>query len=1069
MVPDVIAIAAQRRDERSKRRAGIRAHAYPRSGVADLAHRGRRHRPTPLAPWRSLVALQLLGCTVAIGPAFASPRGNPVPLPALLVAQPVRVSSTVHSIGVEWDVDVGDEGHTRVGRICYRRNGQSHWRSAPLLRIQYEGWEYRCCDASVDPSCASKTLSACAQPLTPDQIDSQTAKHSYRPFDMFAGSVMFLSPSTPYDVQLVVCDAGAACTCGTGTGAASPLLHVTTRARAVRHCPTRTFHVISDADRTSCTFDPVKSCTTCHDHPAAPGCARICNGLSGSGFPGFANAEQCARPGDLFLVHSGIYKGHVFTHCGDAGKYIAWVGAGDEAPARAPIGRRRCPTADDPGLGRLSAVTLRRPTADEASAAPGDAVASLVVGADHVWFEGLDLRPDQNGGVDLRGQIDGIVGDVRSPRARHPACTEPAADHHDAFGTTDVVVVRNALHDFRTAIGIGRWVSANGGEFKPYYWDSNHLSLGMSAGDDEDPIDRDGAVWGPPNQPGLRDAHRIDMHRQWQVADNVIVGGLGSYALVHVSFTADSDIAYNRLSMTQCKYDWNTLKTNPNWVPPSCTLDADTWGSQVHCDGAATVEYGCGAEQGGMISGPRCIRPKEEPDGVKLTGSMDIDVYGNDIRDIADDAIEGDDAYANVRVWRNRSINAANAFFSAQPMLAAPWYVVRNEVVGFAGQNGAGSQFLKFGVFDRLVVANNTFVNRSAQTGHDRADFLFKSLSRNNLLIQEYTNNCNAGGAMLVGHGDGMMGESPAFSLPGQSHADWKSDADYDGFDWDWLPDNDPATMVNGSLRDKCCQSLCQAGKCPADCGCGGCPYAASAGAGTVRWAGILIDKNDGPKDVNDFVLTRPATGQLSFQKWSRGCRGGARNGGYCEKDADCDGGVGVDYDRAHVADWEPAGGYSRCASIEPHARHVAKASIFERCAGVSDCRQRIDGYADSKLFSPDRLDLVPTCRSGIGRTECAVDTGDPAIGFLQTDIDINGAPFTYVNSRLNQFFPQPDLGAYEAGEPLPHYGPRPPKPPLCGLSGPCAAEWKQKGCDQPCPGGKRRILSLEHCSCGCA
>src|SRR3954469_18133485 len=76
----------------------------------------------------------------------------------------LRVYSTIHSIGVEWDV-AGDDNHDASAALDYRKTGMPAWSPAlPLLRIDYNG---------------SNTL---------------------------AGSALFLTPDTSYDLRITITD-----------------------------------------------------------------------------------------------------------------------------------------------------------------------------------------------------------------------------------------------------------------------------------------------------------------------------------------------------------------------------------------------------------------------------------------------------------------------------------------------------------------------------------------------------------------------------------------------------------------------------------------------------------------------------------------------------------------------------------------------------------------------------------------------------------------------------------------------------------------------------------------------
>lgn len=106
--------------------------------------------------------------------------------------------------------------------------------------------------------------------------------------------------------------------------------------------------------------------------------------------------------------------------------------------------------------------------------------------------------------------------------------------------------------------------------------------------------------------------------------------------------------------------------------------------------------------------------------------AVSIDIYNNDIHLMADDFVEADGGVHNIRIMRNRGVNAAQCGLSAQPVFGGPAYFIRNVVyhvpVGIA---------LKFMAKPSgLYILHNTFIceNGNVQT-------FSNSHSRNNLFI----------------------------------------------------------------------------------------------------------------------------------------------------------------------------------------------------------------------------------------------------------------------------------------------------------------------------------------------
>ncbi len=87
-----------------------------------------------------------------------------------------------------------------------------------------------------------------------------------------------------------------------------------------------------------------------------------------------------------------------------------------------------------------------------------------------------------------------------------------------------------------------------------------------------------------------------------------------------------------------------------------------------------------------------------------------IDIYNNDVHVTGDDFIEADGGVHNIRVMRNRGVNAAHTGLSAQPIFGGPAYYIRNVVyntpVALKFINPAG-----------VIVYHNTIIaeNRTAQ------------------------------------------------------------------------------------------------------------------------------------------------------------------------------------------------------------------------------------------------------------------------------------------------------------------------------------------------------------------
>jgi regulation of enolase protein 1 (concanavalin A-like superfamily) len=146
-------------------------------------------------------------------------------------------------------------------------------------------------------------------------------------------------------------------------------------------------------------------------------------------------------------------------------------------------------------------------------------------------------------------------------------------------------------------------------------------------------------------------------------------------------------------------------------------------------------------------------------DGVSYPRA-NVDIFGNDIFDTSDDGLELDFGLANVRAWGNRIHNAYHNGISFQPQEGGPWYIIRNQIVG-----GVESPF-KFRTTDRFVLINNTIVNYAGEMICCSQNQLLGGILRNNLWISSQ---------------GGQIWALDALN-------DWRTDFDYDGFDWGAAP-----------------------------------------------------------------------------------------------------------------------------------------------------------------------------------------------------------------------------------------------------------------------------------------
>ena len=117
------------------------------------------------------------------------------------------------------------------------------------------------------------------------------------------------------------------------------------------------------------------------------------------------------------------------------------------------------------------------------------------------------------------------------------------------------------------------------------------------------------------------------------------------------------------------------------------------------------------------------------PDPEPQDWAVAIDIYNNDIYVTGDDFIEGDGGVHNIRIMRNRGVNAAHTGLSAQPIFGGPAYYIRNVVyntpVALKFSNPAGVI-----VYHNTIVAEDS-TNQQVSNAHF-ANNLFLGTDRQN-------------------------------------------------------------------------------------------------------------------------------------------------------------------------------------------------------------------------------------------------------------------------------------------------------------------------------------------------
>ena len=195
------------------------------------------------------------------------------------------------------------------------------------------------------------------------------------------------------------------------------------------------------------------------------------------------------------------------------------------------------------------------------------------------------------------------------------------------------------------------------------------------------------------------------------------------YALM--SKNAPTEVVISRCSFFNNHYSIYLQRGGSNWYIADNTIVGDTPYSTESLDGEGIELNGYSVESFGHVVAYNRI--SNVADGIS-NGTYNIDVFGNDIFDVSDDGFEGDPGGTNIRVWGNRIHNAAHNGISYQPQNNSPWYIIRNQLVGFMEAP------FKFRTTDRSVIAHNTIVMWGSMICCSGAHLL-RSIVKNNLWV----------------------------------------------------------------------------------------------------------------------------------------------------------------------------------------------------------------------------------------------------------------------------------------------------------------------------------------------
>jgi hypothetical protein len=222
---------------------------------------------------------------------------------------------TLHSLGVYWVIRGGLDRNRSIG-LDYRKAGTTSWRAgAPLFRVERGA----------------------------HRIGGRGSRIDVKDGWLLAGSVLGLEPGTSYEIRLTLQGSDASRGNAQESAVATRLVRARTRSEPKLPAGMRTRHVVAGSG-------------------SGGG-----SGTAADPFRGLESAQKAAAPGDLFLMHPGVYRGHwVARKSGTLDKPIVWRGMRDAGGVV---------TIDGQGDS-----TRRPPHAIEAS------------GTHDVWFEDLVIE-----------------------------------------------------------------------------------------------------------------------------------------------------------------------------------------------------------------------------------------------------------------------------------------------------------------------------------------------------------------------------------------------------------------------------------------------------------------------------------------------------------------------------------------------------------------------------------------------------------------------------------------------------------------------------------------------------
>jgi len=467
---------------------------------------------------------------------------------------------TLTSLGFDWSISGDDNRNARVD-VSYRKKGEREWRNAlPLFRLHHE-----VVGTPIDPEAPG-----------PAEMEYVSPFYYVVP-NMFSGSIMDLEPGVEYECRFVLSDPDGV------KGADIKTAVVRTRTEPQPAEGGRVYHVYPYGYKGEMQA------------PAFTGL--LAAYYMGSNHSDHANSyAQRVQPGDVILVHAGVYKDNRFHY---SGFY----------PGEAAYGTPFDGTYYLTGKGTPDRPIVIKAAGDGEVVFDGDDCHNLfnLLAADYHYFEGITIR---NTNVAFLLGIKNIAG------------------------SSGFTLKRSRLEN------IGRGVQADWSGAKNFYIADN-VFIGR-----HDPEKLLGWYW-------------QDVWGKFENFPAVITSeyAVKVYGQGHV-------IAHNYLA------DWH--------------------------DGITVATYG----------NPDGTAADGTPGGNNDRAPVSIDIYNNDVTNVADNCIESDGGARNIRVFRNRCFNSTGGAFSTQPMFGGPNYVFRN--LAYNTTTGSAAKYID--TPSGILAYHNTFI-----------------------------------------------------------------------------------------------------------------------------------------------------------------------------------------------------------------------------------------------------------------------------------------------------------------------------------------------------------------------